>query len=231
MDRSRHRFRTNRVREALEPLTCVGEVLQEAPISLDQHFFFKSLVRIQTNWLLTKVKEADSMDTKQQEATLLKWIQEFQGILFKVVRSHEADPENQDDLFQEIVIQLWLSLPRFQNSCSESTWIYRVALNTAFGWRRSETRRHNRGEHITAFVKAEAENANQLDDLHKKEKLEKLYAALRMLKEDEKAIMILYLDSLSYREIADILGISESNAGVKISRSKKKIEKLLKGDK
>ena len=81
----------------------------------------------------------------KQENLFEQWIEEYKGVILKVVRANAADPEDQDDLFQEIAFQVWLSIPSFQERAKVSTWIYKVALNTTMVWNRAQKRhRHTR---------------------------------------------------------------------------------------
>lgn len=166
------------------------------------------------------------MSPNEQEAVLRRWIEEHQGVLFRVVRSHEADPDNQQDLFQEMIVQLWRSVPAFGGRCKESTWIYRVALNTAYSWRRSEKRRRERHQLFAAFVAATdtgpAQAASARSDL------EFLYRAIRQLPRHAASLVVMHLDGLSTRDIAEVLGISENNVAVRLTRARKQLTDLMK---
>ena len=81
------------------------------------------------------------MTAQEQETTFRRWLEEHLGLMLKVVRGCTAAPPDQEDLFQEVLLQLWISLPAFRGEAKETTWIYRVAFNTALTWRRGERRR------------------------------------------------------------------------------------------
>jgi RNA polymerase sigma-70 factor (ECF subfamily) len=165
----------------------------------------------------------------EQERLFKQWLGEHKGLMFKVVRAYAASPQDQDDLFQEILLQVWSSIPAFRGNAMVSTWIYRVALNTAFAWKRGEKKHRRRHQPLMA--------ANQTPDLEEdrpnaqrnRELLDFLYAEIRRLPKVESSLVLLYLDGLSYREMADVLGISETNVGVKLNRIKKRLAESLKG--
>ena len=129
-------------------------------------------------------------------------------------------------LIQEILLQVWLSIPRFERKAKPSTWIYRVALNTALAWQRRDQRQRRR--QFRPFVWAMDVATNESEQAHQRERIERLYTAIRRLPKADAALVLLYLDDLSYREIAEILGISEVNVGVKLNRAKKALAELMK---
>jgi len=145
-----------------------------------------------------------------------------QGIILKVCRMYCRDPDDAGDLFQEIVLQLWKGYPRYNGDAKVTTWMYKVALHTAIThFRRQRDRvksqpfsygRHDRPE--------EAPGAAA-------EQQESLRVAMSHLDKFDKAVLILYLDDKPYREIADIMGISETYVGVKLNRIRKKLKELL----
>lgn len=164
-----------------------------------------------------------AMTDEEREERFLEWQKEHSGILLKVARSFALSTSDQKDLIQEILIQLWLSLDRFQNHSKPSTWIYRVALNTAMGWSRGERRRRER------FRKMIEMNAYwQEKSGPENEKLSWLYEAIHQLNSRDRSLILLYLDDLSYAEMAEIAGLSESNVGVRINRTKNKLAELWK---
>ena len=166
---------------------------------------------------------------EQQERLFRQWLGEHKGLMFKVVRAYAATPEDQDDLFQEILLQLWSSIPAFQGKAKVSTWIYRVALNTAFAWKRGEKKHWRRHQALIAANQEPGPAKDQPDAQRNREILHSLYVEIRKLPKVESSLVLLYLDGLSYREMADVLGISESNVGVKLNRTKKRLAQSLKG--
>ena len=152
------------------------------------------------------------------ETIFKQWLGEHQGLLYRVVRAYGNTAADQDDLFQEICLQLWLSIPRFEGKAKVSTWIYRVALNTAAGIAAKKTRRKHRDRFITVAPQQQAGDSQPSQEI-----IERLYEAIRKLSKVDTSIVLMHLDGLGYDEMAQILGISESNVGVKLNRAKKQL--------
>lgn len=152
-----------------------------------------------------------------------KLIEANQGIIYKVSRMYCNNRNCQDDLFQDILIQLWKSFPTYDKKRKFTTWMYRVALNTAISqYRKDKKAEDNEFESVRFNISDENDHEareNSVNILHK---------ALNKLSKVEKSIIILYMDEYSYEEIAEIIGITVSNVGVKISRIKKKLKVILK---
>jgi RNA polymerase sigma factor (sigma-70 family) len=143
---------------------------------------------------------------------------EHRGIVYKVANAYCLSPEERDDLVQEICLQLWRSFPRYDRERRFSTWMYRVALNTAISYGRATRARARRLVPLDDSVAdgpTAAASANEGDD-----RAASLHRYLRTLPKLERALVILYLEDRTYREIAEVLGISESNVGTKINRVK-----------
>jgi RNA polymerase sigma-70 factor (ECF subfamily) len=169
------------------------------------------------------------MDVSEQESIFRRWLTDHAGLMWKVVRAFAAGPEDQEDLLQEIALQLWMSLPAFRREAKESTWIYRVAFNTALVWKRHEKRRnakHERFFELNAAPEASAEPSAPARD---EEPVQQLYTAIRQLPKLDASLALMHLDGLSYREMSDVLGITEGNVGVKLNRIRKQLAELLKG--
>lgn len=143
-----------------------------------------------------------------------QWMEAHKAILFKVARAYGASHADREDLFQQIALQVWNSIEAFRGEAAVSTWIYQVALNTALAWNRKE-RKHGRGrqdlEAATGLLVAPASRDPRLDWI---------YQRIAELDEVSRSLALLMLDGFSYRDMAQILGISESNVGVKINRIK-----------
>lgn len=143
-----------------------------------------------------------------------EWLKAHKAILFKVARAYGATHADREDLFQQIALQLWNSIDSFRGEAALTTWIYQVALNTALAWNRKE-RKHGRGrqdlEAATGLLIAPAE---------RDPRLEWIYQRLAELDEVNRSLALLMLDGFSYRDMSQILGLSESNVGVRISRIK-----------
>src|ERR1019366_4920990 len=158
------------------------------------------------------------MTAQQQEAIFRRWLQEHIGLMLKVVRGCVASPQDQDDLFQEVLLQIWSSIPGFRGEAKETTWIYRVAYNTALAWRRAERRRREGHETFLKFDVSPQVHPSHLDALPEQEIVEQLYAAIRQLPKVDASLALIHLDGLSSQEMADVLGISENYIGVKLNR-------------
>jgi RNA polymerase sigma-70 factor (ECF subfamily) len=142
------------------------------------------------------------------------WIDAHKAILFKVARVYGATHSDREDLFQEIALQLWHSVEAYRGDCAATTWIYRVALNTALAWRRKE-RKHGQGRQDI-----EAATDLLVAPSGRDPRLEWIYQRIAELDEGNRALALLMLDGFSYREMSQILGLGESNVGMKINRIK-----------
>ena len=130
--------------------------------------------------------------------------------------------ECRQDLFQDILVQLWQSYPSFNNKSKFSTWLYRVALNTAIAQFRKDKKNNEDSMPEIPVNLVEEETYKEKEDRRKL-----VQKAISKLNKAEKAIIILYMDDYSYEEISDIAGITMSNVGVKINRIKTKLQKIL----
>ena len=150
----------------------------------------------------------------ERERIFGEWLASHKGILFRVVHAYAFEHADRQDLFQEIVFQVWRSVDAFRGDSSVPTWMYRVALNTAIAWTRKEDR-HQRGKQpLAEGLLTTASSA--ASDPH----VEWLYRQIAQLKDVDRSVAVLLLDGFSYKEIAAIVGITESNVGVKINRIK-----------
>jgi len=157
---------------------------------------------------------------EQLSRSFIQQMDQNAGILFKVAQTYCWDKEDKKDLIQEISIQAWRSFPRFNPEFKFSTWLYRVALNVAISHIRKEVKR--KSETLDEKYNLLPEEEGQGD-----EKISELYKAIGKQSEINKAIILLHLEEKSYAEIAEILGISESNVGTKLNRIKKEIKNQL----
>jgi len=156
------------------------------------------------------------------------WVRQHGGLLLRVARTYTATEEDREDLVQDMLVQLWGSLPRFEGRARESTWIYRVALNTALAWRRADSRRRQRFQPALALEAIAVDAPDHAQGLANEEVLARLYDAIRSLPKVDAALVMLHLDGLSYREIAEVLGISETNVGVKLTRARRTLAEWMK---
>ena len=142
------------------------------------------------------------------------WMDAHKAILLKVARVYGATRSDREDLFQEIALQLWHSVEAYRGDCATTTWIYRVALNTALAWRRKE-RKHGQGRQDI-----EAATGLLIEPSGRDPRLEWIYERIAELDEANRSLALLMLDGFSYREMSQILGLGESNVGMKINRIK-----------
>lgn len=166
------------------------------------------------------------MQKQETEKQFEKQISEHELLLYKVCRIYAYTDADRQDLFQEIVIQLWKAYPKFKGNAKFSTWLYRVAINTAItGLRRKR-------DFITLYEpSALPEHTSDDNTSHaEEERLQQLYKAIEQLNAIEKAIVMLYMEDHSYEEMEDILGISGGNLRVKMNRIKEKLRQLAKND-
>jgi RNA polymerase sigma-70 factor (ECF subfamily) len=161
--------------------------------------------------------------TKELEHSFVELLEKHQNIIHKVCRLYTNNYDAHNDLFQEITIQLWRAYPKFRGDAKFSTWMYRVALNTAITlYRKSKKRVSTLGfDNIEFKIKAE-----DYDDTEEQQ-LKLLYKAVHQLNDIEKALVFLYLEDKNYREISENMGISEVNARVKMNRIKTKLRTIL----
>ncbi len=150
----------------------------------------------------------------QRNQVFAEWMAAHEAILFKVARAYGATHAAREDLFQEIALQGWNSIPAFRGGAAASTWIYRVALNTAMNWRRRQ-RRHRLGRQDL-----EATTGLLVEPAGRDPRLEWVYQRISELDDVSRSLALLMLDGFSYRDMSQILGLSESNVGVKINRIK-----------
>ncbi|MEJ0034292.1 MAG: RNA polymerase sigma factor [Bacteroidota bacterium] len=156
------------------------------------------------------------MTEKHQSDILNNWIGQYKGLLFKITRSYAFTPMDRDDLFQEITVQIWRSIPSFRGECAVMTWLYRIALNTAIRFSQREKKQSQNKIDIDHANYVLIETDNTSDD-----KLSWLYHEISKLHEIDRSICLLLLEGFSYKEMAEIVGITESNIGVRINRVKK----------
>ena len=160
---------------------------------------------------------------KEKEKEFLNRIESHKGILYKVSKMYMDNFDDQQDLFQEIICQLWKSYDSFRNESQFSTWMYRVAVNTAIVFLKKEKRKVDKYEIASGNIKDDE------GDSHIKEsQLDHFYKAVQKLEKIDKAIIFYQLEGFSHKEIGDNLGISEGNARVKLNRAKDKLKEIIK---
>jgi RNA polymerase sigma-70 factor (ECF subfamily) len=160
-------------------------------------------------------------NSRDIENEFIEQIQKHQGILHKICFVYANSKTDKEDLYQEIVLQLWKSYPSFQKEAKFSTWMYRVALNTAITLNKKIALYENHKTQLSDEYAIE-------EGIDYSEDIKTLYKAISKLSKIEKAIILLWLEEKPYSEIAEIVGISEKNVSVKLVRSRKKLAILIK---
>ena len=160
------------------------------------------------------------METKVIEKEFLNMFEAQKRTIYKVCYIYANDQDNLNDLFQETVLNLWKSFPRYRGDSNITTWVYRIAMNTCITFlRRSNTRPQT--------IPMTANMASMMaDDDETAGMLQELYKLINQLGKLERALILLWLEERSYQEIADILGISKNNVAVKLNRVKEKLKKM-----
>jgi len=157
------------------------------------------------------------------EREFLEIIKNNQGIIHKVCNVYCDDQDDRDDLFQEIVAQLWKSFPSFRKESKFSTWMYRVALNTAITSFKKTKRRPDQSR--LTYDNFQIKDVNY--DTETEDNIKQLHRAVAQLTGIEKSIILLYLEDKKYEEIAEITGITQNYVRVKMNRIKKKLKKFM----
>jgi len=148
------------------------------------------------------------------------FVEENMGIIMHICKVYAKDPDDLQDLIQEVTFQLWKSHQNFEGKSQVSTWVYRVTLNVCLYFARKSKRN---------FETVPLLDVDQFEDFNEteKEQIELLYHSIKKLNESDRAIALLYLDDKSYQEMSDVLGITVSNVGVKVNRMKEKLKKMI----
>jgi RNA polymerase sigma-70 factor (ECF subfamily) len=160
------------------------------------------------------------MNEKEQKQHFQNIIEQHKGILYTVARAYCPNADDRQDLIQEMMIQIWQSIHKYDDQFKISTWLYRISLNVAISfYRKSSTRSKKYTELTEQLIETPVEDKSENE-----RQLYLLDQFISELKEIDKALMILYLEDKSHTEIAEILGISVSNVGTKIGRIKNKLK-------
>ena len=160
---------------------------------------------------------------KELEHQFVTELENNQNIVHKVCSLYTDDRDSHNDLFQEITIQLWKAYPKFRGDSKFSTWMYRVALNTAITLYRKSKRRPSTRDYDSVIYKISAEQYDPTEE----QQLKLMYSAIRQLGDIDKALVFLFLEDKNYSEIAETLGITEVNARVKMNRIKTKLRTII----
>lgn len=161
---------------------------------------------------------AAASDSSGRRATFLRLLDEHEAALRRLTGAYAPSPADRDDLFQEIATAVWGAIPRFRGESSERTWIYRIAHNTALTWKGKARRRWSREQDgDSAPEPADAEPHPEQRAL-RRERRERMMRLIRSLQPAEKQLILLYLEELSTREIAEVSGLTESAVAARLSR-------------
>jgi RNA polymerase sigma-70 factor (ECF subfamily) len=158
------------------------------------------------------------MKESEQRQIFNEWLNGYRALLFKVIRAYAFNTNDQNDLFQDVCLQVYRSIPNFKAESAVSTWLYRIALNTAIKWSTKE-KKHADGHQEIGTVTQVLESRDELKD----ERVVWLYSEIKKFNEIDRSLTLLLLDGYSYKEMSRMMGISESNIGVKIHRIKKQL--------
>ena len=159
------------------------------------------------------------MNSSQQD--FLRILSEYQGIIHKVNLAYFKTVSDREDNFQEVVYQLWKSFPALNDRSKIGSWMYAVAINTAISKIRKDSKL------VLMETIPDKEQTDIPENIDNAMDAEQLLDAIQKLNEVDKSIMLLYLDEYSYEQIADVMGISASNVGVRINRAKKQLKTIL----
>ncbi|MBQ6228067.1 MAG: sigma-70 family RNA polymerase sigma factor [Prevotella sp.] len=160
------------------------------------------------------------METKALEQEFLNMVEAQKRAIYKVCYMYANDQDDLNDLFQETVLNLWKSFPRYRGDSTLNTWVYRIAMNTCITFlRRSNARPQTipMTANVAGLMEEEESKTGQLQEL---------YRLINQLGKLERALILLWLEERSYEEMADILGISKANVAVKLFRTKEKLKKM-----
>jgi RNA polymerase sigma-70 factor (ECF subfamily) len=156
--------------------------------------------------------------------TFEKLIKEHERMVYKICRLYGNTEDDRQDLFQDIIIQLWNAYPKFRGEAKFSTWLYRIGLNVAI----TQYRKHKNRIYAADIEALNIELPEELYSLQEEERFQMMYAAIEQLNDIEKAIVMLYLEDKSYEEMEEILGISNGTLRVKMNRIKEKLRQITK---
>lgn len=166
-----------------------------------------------------------NFDSMEKEKQFVICIKQHKGLIYKVAALYTNGHQDRQDLIQEIVFQLWKSFDSYNESAKLSTWMYRVAMNTAIYNLKTRKKQVN-----TIPFEHDSAHFPDIEDQSEEERLDWLHARIQALNLLEKGIILLYLEGKTHQEISEIIGISVSNVGTKMSRIKEKIKTKITSD-
>ena len=146
---------------------------------------------------------------ESDKSLFIDWLEKHCASVIKVARAYTVSSEECQDLAQEILLQAWCSLPKFEGKSSPATWFYRVALHTAMNWHRKDRPRRTHQQTLLDVQAVQSDDIESSEHVEQRETVEQLYEAIHQLPQTDVALVLLYLDDMGYREMASVLGISE----------------------
>ena len=166
--------------------------------------------------------------TPPDEHKFLELVNENRNRILRICRVYAWNPADQDDLYQEILFQIWHGLPALKEKQFANTWLYRVAINTAISFVRKRASGPDRVIHFEPADLTRTIESRQATEENANDRIANLYTAIYKLNPIEKALVTLFLEDLTYEQMAEVTGISASNVGVILHRAKKKLSRLMK---
>lgn len=158
---------------------------------------------------------------KQLEKTFLAALEKNQEKLFRICTVYARTSEDTKDLFQEVLVHIWKSIPTFESKSSIGTWMFRITINVCLRFKSKHTKRIDRFINLDSVAISHINEESNGDEQN--EQLIKLRHCIKQLNDSDKAVIALYLEELPYKEISNITGITENTVAVKIKRIKKKL--------
>ena len=165
--------------------------------------------------------------TPADQEKFLELLNENQNRILRICRVYAWNSADQDDLYQEILFQIWRGLPALKEKQFANTWLYRVAINTAISFVRKRASRSDRVVHFEHADLTRAIESRQTTEVDTDDRIASLYTAIYKLNPIEKALVTLFLEDFTYEQIAEATGISANNVGVMLHRAKKKLSSLM----
>jgi RNA polymerase sigma factor (sigma-70 family) len=164
------------------------------------------------------------VNINEQQQRFMEWTRDHGAIVHHVVNGFAAG-DDRNDLLQEVLLAVWKSIPAFRGQAKPTSYLYRVCHNAALLWTRTEKNYRRRVDQFSALA---SNDSSPHSDALTEERLAKLYSSIRQLKPLDRSLILMSLDGVSYREMAEVLGLSESNVGVKINRIKNQLAQTMK---
>lgn len=153
----------------------------------------------------------------------------YRGIIIKICRAYSNSQEDYEDYYQEVCLQIWKSRENFKNKSEWSTWVYRISLNVCLSLIRKQKKHNDTYDFEKNYNQFSNESDENEESRDYSNDISRLYKEIKKLSEIDRAIILLYLEKKTYKEISQIIGINSNSIGVKITRIKKRIKKQLNG--